>query len=269
MMSQAQDGAQGSEPEPAGGLSTRDPTYLEPQVVSELPNATSALDYVIAADSHTDSPDRVAAATGLAPLMAGFEFFLGSADPTLVVLGDAGSGKSLFCNRVLQHLLPSPSNATQWGTLDTPLALLRGPPQGPSRSTPCTPWLPLHIELKQHGVRGLRGLVARLLAGCGWPAAALPVPPLACPRVRLLVLCDGYDELQREHGDPGAVHGFVTALCAGVVGEDWDPGQLKVVVTTRESALGDRVEENMVFGRHQRMVLLPFDTGRVSRRVGE
>jgi WD40 repeat protein len=51
-------------------------------------------------------------------------------------------------------------------------------------------------------------LVARLLAGCGWPAAALPVPPLACPRVHLLVLCDGYDELQREHGDPGAVHGF-------------------------------------------------------------
>jgi hypothetical protein len=58
---------------------------------------------------------------------------------------------------------------------------------------------------------------------------------------------------------------LVTVLCGGVHCPIWGPDVLRVVVTSRESALGGQGDENTVFGRgkHRRRVLLPFNKTQV------
>ena len=98
-------------------------------------------------------------------------------------------------------------------------------------------------------------------AKCGLlPAViqALRTQDPAKPMVRLVVLADGFDELQ---GEPSSVRDFVSLICGGT---SWAPELLAVIVTSRENRLGSRSVENDIFRVHQRAVLLPFSTSRVS-----
>jgi hypothetical protein len=123
--------------------------------------------------------------------------------------------------------------------------------------------VPVYIELKLHKASELSGLLDRALAGAGLPAsviAALKSQDPLHPLVRLVVLADGFDELQ---GDLTCVADFVGTICGGA---PWPAPLLKVIVTSRENRLGDRGSESTAFGgpgAYKRLLMLPFSRARV------
>ena len=114
------------------------------------------------------------------------EFLRDKMCQALVLLGDAGAGKSTFCWQMGQRLL----SAGVLHFLDTPVSRLGGV---------VLPWIPIMIELKSMRSSQLRGLLPRLLMETYRlpPEAivALNRQPRGNGAVRLLLLCDGYDEL--------------------------------------------------------------------------
>jgi hypothetical protein len=177
--------------------------------------------------------------------------FLASEQQTIVLLGDAGSGKSTFIWHLVDGLLGSCSGQL----LDTPTSLCE------QNVFPVV--APLYIELKLHKVPELCGLLDRALAGAGLTPsviAALRSQDPLHPLVRLVVLADGFDELQ---GDLGSVVDFAGMICGGT---PWPASLLRVVVTSRESRLGDRGSEAATFGApgtYKRLLMLPFSRARV------
>ncbi len=269
--------------------------YVEPRVVEEVPRGLSAGEFVAAGDSPRTEPalDVLGVAPPALPpspplppppqlpdtpgpmplLSAAAQFLSSSEDHTLVVLGEPGCGKSTFLwelGRGLCH----PSSLPRF--LDTPVGCLR-----PGDTAP---WVPVALELKRYREGELHGLLPRVVGdargGCLSPDSLGRLP--GCGLVRLVVLCDGFDEIQQDGGYSGGGSGSDSAagswgkagLAAGtsrraclslrdtLCGSDplwrWAPGQLKVVVTTRENRLWGRGDEDVVFGRHRRLVLLPF-----------
>jgi hypothetical protein len=184
-----------------------------------------------------------------APLVDVARAFLDSRGRTLALLGEPGSGKSMFVWRLGQQLY----EASPLRVVDTPVSRL---------DAITTPFLlPVYIELKHNKVSELGGLLDRTLTKCGLSEPviqALRTQDPAHPMVRLVVLADGFDELQ---GDPSSVRDFVGLMCGG---PPWAPELLAVIVTSRENRLGSRGIENDIFCEHQRAVLLPFSTSRVS-----
>ncbi len=114
-----------------------------------------------------------------------------------------------------------------------------------------------------HKASELGGLLDRALAGAGLSTsviAALRSQDPVHPLVRLVVLADGFDELQ---GDLTCVVDFVGTICGGA---PWPAPLLKVIVTSRENRLGDRGSESTAFGEpgtYKRLLMLPFSRTRV------
>lgn len=158
-----------------------------------------------------------------------------------------------------------------------------GAPMPHALEPPYAPWLPLVLPLKGVSPSHIPGLLPRHLRDVVGLSAEvvdalrrgtpLPGPGGVTRRFRLLVLCDGYDELQggmRAVAGPagiggsqgsGSGSGFVGSLCGRPAGA-WDPSVLKVVVTCRTGYLGHSVED-AVFGQHMRRVLQPLDEVKV------
>ncbi len=96
----------------------------------------------------------------------------------------------------------------------------------------------------------------------------VPLPGTTRP-ARLVVFCDGFDELRAEVDARQSVavrrdlRDFVATVCGGPAAL-WAPGTLKLVVTARDSRLSGRGDENRVFGAHARRVLLPLSKAKVS-----
>jgi hypothetical protein len=217
--------------------------YIEPAAIAgDIPlGVASPAEYVAKVE---DSKEVDVSA----PLVDVVQTFLASGQQTLALLGEPGSGKSTFAWRLGQQLCAG----SPLSSLDTPVSRL------PAMTRPVL--LPVCIELKYYKVNELVGLMDRYLTKCGlWPPTihALRTQHPANPMVRVVVLADGFDELQ---GDPSSVRDFVELICGG----SWAPELLAVVVTSRENRLGSRVVENDIFCVHQRAVLLPFSTPRVS-----
>ena len=88
------------------------------------------------------------------------------------------------------------------------------------------------------------------------------------PRASILVICDGFDELKAEETTDATatvragLRDFFN-LVSDNARSTWFAGSLKVVVTSRESRLSGRADENAVFGKHRRRVLLPFNDTQV------
>ena len=142
-----------------------------------------------------------------------------------------------------------------------------------------TVWVPVVIDLKQYKASELAGLVPRFLRDvCCMSDADIQtlregVPPLpSLPRAAVVVICDGFDELQAEESGVATkavrarLRDFFRLVTDAALG-GWAAGSVKVVVTTRESGLRGRGDENTVFGKHRRRVLLPFNDAQVMQRV--
>lgn len=222
---------------------------MEPFCVRELPPGfQSAVDYV------TDL-DRTAQSPVLPSVSSITEEFLG-ADPAdgsrhvLSLVAEAGCGKSSVLHRLGQGLVDA------LGTfLKTPLVYVQE-----IEGEIWTPWIPVLVELKRYSARDLHGLLPRLLTGsCGLPAEsvhAMRDPRPGQPRVRLLLLCDGMDELRFD----APVEDLVTTLC----GPGWTPSHVKIIATYRASAFQDVGRERHVFGDgYARWLLLPFSASQV------
>ncbi len=214
-------------------------------VEGDLPRAAaSALDYVTQLDAgSTVDVSRLLSDTA--------RDFLASEQQTLVLLGDAGSGKSTFMWQLVGGLLGAGSDEL----LDTPTSRFE------QSVFPLVP--PVYIELKLHKASELGGLLDRTLTGAGLSTsviAALRSQDPLHPLVRLVVLADGFDELR---GDLTCVRDFVGTICGGV---PWPAPLLKVIVTSRENRLGDHGSESTAFGgagSYKRLLMLPFSRARV------
>ncbi len=220
--------------------------YIEPAVAEDVPPGLSVLQCAQALDGREESAqtlsDTVAA-------------FMSSEHRSLVVLGDAGAGKStlclLQCQRQLDH------GISTW--LNTSVSRL---PEGAA-----LPWLPILIELKAYKASDLPGLLLRLLIDKyrldADIVAALASQEPSRHAVRLFLLVDGFDELQQDVAT--SVRDLLTILCGGE-GRLWPSWLLKCVFTSRPNRLSGRVDEAAVFGPHQRCELLPFAKGQVRSR---
>jgi hypothetical protein len=186
-----------------------------------------------------------------------------SEQQSLHIAGDAGSGKSLFIRRVLQSLLESQHAA---GTpklglraaLECPVAML------PGDTFPLL--LPVVIELKKYSVSELRGrLPSFLVESLGLSREvvdAVRTQSADQPKVRLVVLCDGVDELQ---GDMTELGDFTATLCGGP-GSAWAPSILKVIATSRER-VAPLLFQHSDGPRPSHLTLLPLTRAQVRGNV--
>jgi WD40 repeat protein len=237
--------------------------YIPPLLVDELPLGKTAAELVAELDQQAEGAGAGAGTgsnvgAGSVPhvpspqSLADVEeaFLCGtSAAPSqlLVVTGDGGTGKSTLLQR-LGARLASEGRAH----------LLR-----PAAEQQPAPWTPLLLELRQYTAATLRGILPKYLEEvCGVPhevvtslqAGTVPVCSTGVPLVRLLVLCDGTDEMA-DGGDGTAVlQDFVGRLCGG---KTWPCSTLRVVVTSRGEGRAPGCT---------RRVLLPFGKVQVRRR---
>jgi hypothetical protein len=228
--------------------------YVPPLVVEELPLGKSATAFVADLDAGRTRETAGAVGTRSAvELLADVEaLFLQdesqSADrQLLVVAGEGGSGKTTF-------LLGMGSRAA---------AECRAHLQSPAAAPKLPPWTPVLLELRHFSTEQLVGALPRHLErACGLPREAVaalqgvrdPAGATRVPLVRLLVLCDGTDEMVDGGNGKSVFESFVANLCGGP-GKAWPCTALRVVVTSRCESGGVPAV---------RRLLLPFSTAQVS-----
>jgi hypothetical protein len=253
-------------PERAGDVTN----YVVPLVVEELPFGVTPTAFVENLDQRGFSVSAVRADPGatthsgayLPQLLSTVEdAFLSDAPVSQVfaVTGESGTGKTTFLLRLAARLA-----AEGRAHLQRPAA--RATEERYSERPP--PWTPVLLELRQHTVESLTGaLFEHMKDVCGSDAAraalevsraegAGPGSAGPVPRVRLLVMCDGADEMtDASSGGPTLVlRNLAATLCGGV---PLPESVLRVVVTTRwDVPAGHGL---------LRRVLLPFQKSQVWR----
>jgi hypothetical protein len=178
-----------------------------------------------------DEPQRTGSAASEAapePVTSAVERFLASPERVLVLLGDGGVGKSLTLQQLTAQL--SAQSAAQGGAVRR--------------------WLPLLLRsaLPQWRHADLQGAVLRALQwyGCPAPSAGGELEGGA----RLLIVCDGYDELAARDGSGGPTEDLPRTL--GM------PASAKLVLTARRGGVPEAELERR-FGASLRVrYFLPF-----------
>jgi hypothetical protein len=173
-------------------------------------------------------------------LLEDFDEFLSTSVGSMVIFGEPGSGKSMYTWY---------SSQTRCESLQAFLG------QASAAAAAVSPWVPVWIDLKSYSRESLRGLLSTYLGKCALTSADIGCVRLqtgAGAGIRLLVYCDGFDELQ------GTNDGSFSEFYKAFSGPDvWTPDVLKVIVTSRPMA--SATEEVQVFGSSfRRRVLLPF-----------
>ena len=217
----------------------------DPLVVEEIPTNSKPLDEVVKMEASSGNGQTVK------DVLKCF-MFPECASNQLVLVGDAGSGKTCSVQQMGAHVL------------DTALDTLRRPSSRLLRVRPTILWIPVFIPLKLHSVKDLAGLLSTVLCNHGLSedvVGALRSQVLGAQwfSVGILALCDGFDEIQGvQAGEMYRIADFSSLLC----GPGWDRAFVKLVITTRD-VLKSREEEDAVFGPHIRRCILPLTTAQV------
>jgi hypothetical protein len=196
--------------------------------VEQLPAGVSSAQYVHALEAGE--------ALGAPPLdpAAVVDSFLASDLQTMVVTGEPGAGKSTFLWSVGARVLRE-------GGVDQLLGLpLSRAPTPMTGGTGLLPWIPVFMDVSGLTRSELFGALPTLLESCAIPKDAVHVLTrrldAQCP-VRLLLLCDGLDELAADAASTsgeGSLADFVTILCGVAdVGGKPLPCAVKVIATCR------------------------------------
>jgi hypothetical protein len=219
--------------------------YVPPDAVTDVPGRMTPTELVTALETRGGGD---AGGWGTlpnpSPLASEVDsFFAGSSQQVLLVVGEPGAGKSVFTWLQAQRVADAG-------------------------------WVPVVLDLKEHKVSTLAGALPRHLQRCGVPdptvtclARGTPPPGHTAP-VKLAVFCDGFDQLQIDvRVARSALQDLAGTLCGGP-GAAWPAAVLRVVVTTRGSALTSAHDEATVFYRadgtkHARCVVLPFSDTKV------
>ncbi len=170
---------------------------------------------------------------------------------SILLLGEGGSGKSTFLWQLGKSLTEGHRDL-----LSTPLYLARSP-------FPVV--VPVFLDLRKYSVSDIGsqdGLLRRTLLKVGLSVGeieALRTQDPREPRVRLVLLADGMDELR---GNVASIQDFVGAISGGV---PWHPHLLTVLATCRLGKLENQatalsVDTKLVF-------LLPLSQNQVRRCV--
>ena len=205
--------------------------------------------------------------------------FLSSDDTLLLLLGEAGSGKSMFSWLTVQkcsQAFDAVANGVQTPPDSDGDAGSGSGGGGEVLSATRTIWVPVVIDLKQYKMSEVAGRLPKYLRDvCGMSDADLSVlrnsspSESTLPRLSVVVICDGFDELQAVESEAATksvragLRDFFNLVTDPARAGVWAAGSLKIVVTTRESRLNGRGDENAVFGKHRRRVLLPFNDTQV------
>jgi predicted NACHT family NTPase len=210
--------------------------FIDPWVAGDAPLSSSSSDMWAELD----------AKEGHVQFSACMEEFLGSTHQVLALLGEPGSGKSTC----LHHFAQRHFEGAVRHYLDTPIALL-GPVE--------CPWLPVFVNLRQYRASQLHGLVDTVLA-TAWGLSshvieALRVQGSGLRTVRLLVLCDGLDEVLLDTA--------VVDLATMVLRDPWPSHLLKLVVTSRPSFFSGRGADTAFLGPRDTRLILPFTLSQV------
>ena len=193
--------------------------YVQPLVIEEVPGSMSVGDLV----GKLNSGEAV---KGVTPVTLDSEAaaFLSSDDTLLLLLGEAGSGKSMFSWLTVQKCVQA-FDAVANGVVTPPDGDAgsgtgsgggSGSGSGTSGSDgsvpvtvlPATVWVPVVIDLKQYKMSELAGRLPKYLRDvCGMSDADLLAlrnssPSVSTlPRLSVVVICDGFDELQAEESE--------------------------------------------------------------------
>jgi hypothetical protein len=177
-------------------------------------------------------------------------------DRLMLLLGEPGSGKSMFT------WYSSQSYLQQYQEYLTAMV---------TQPHTLSPWIPVVIDLKEHKLSEVNGLLPRYLKdSCGLSESVIRQLRCGPSTARFVVFCDGFDELKAEASDKltrevrNGFSDFAASLCGGSE-LAWPLHSLKVVVTCRENRFNGRKEEDALFGKHRRRLLLPFRSAQISR----
>ncbi len=219
--------------------------YISPFVVQELPPNTSATAFVSEWDRAASGATGRVFAFAPEPLdrvEASFFSDRTSAKQLLLLIGEGGTGKSTCLMQLGNRLLADCEKHL---------------PVSPANHQPM-PWTPLLVELRRYSVADLFNLLPLHLERCGVDPGVVDAlrqgaVPLCggAPALRLVLLCDGADEMVDGGDGADVLRDFVARVCGGVA---WPNSTLRVVVTSRGYVLSDCPV---------RRVLLPFGRAQV------
>jgi hypothetical protein len=217
--------------------------YVPPHAVPDVPGAMTPTELVVAQDQGEAGARGDALPTPRLLSAAADEFFAGP-QQVLVVVGESGTGKTLFTWQQAKRAVGAG-------------------------------WVPVVLDLKEYRVSELAGALPQHLQRCGVPehvmnCLARGEPTSGHPDpVKLAVFCDGFDEVRTDvPADRAALRDFAGTLC-GRPGAAWPAALLRMVVTTRGNAFLSAQDEAAVFDtpggdKHARLVIAPFSSAMVS-----
>ncbi len=162
--------------------------YVQPSVVEEVPPTLTTAQFVAECERDPVAATKGGLYTAPSPLTAEATSFLASTDRLLLLLGEAGSGKSMFTwLTAVDHMAAFEGLASSVGGSSVRPASKTS--EEAATSHPTHVWIPVVIDLKHYRTSELLGLLPRALqvgvvcvpeASTLWCCAGDASPPHPC-----------------------------------------------------------------------------------------